>query len=88
MANSIPKKQQLAEQRRKRAAAAARPRLADRGASLAGWAKRRPWLARVYIGGKDIHLGYFASPEEARAAHARAVEEHLGEQFLKAKARL
>jgi hypothetical protein len=33
-------------------------------------------------------LGYFSTREEARAAHDKAVQEHLGEQFLKAKARV
>jgi hypothetical protein len=64
---------------------AARPRLADRGASLAPWVKGRPWRARIYIAGKDTHLGYFASSGEACAAHADAVKEHLGEQFLKSR---
>jgi hypothetical protein len=65
----------------------ARPRLATSGDSLAVWAKRRPWRARIYLAGKERSLGYFASPEEARAAHAKAVQEHLGEAYLKAKAR-
>jgi hypothetical protein len=65
---------------------AARSRLPIHGASLAVWAKRRPWRARVYLGGKDLHLGYFATREEARAAHTAAVKAHLGETFLKGHA--
>jgi hypothetical protein len=62
---------------------AARPRLPIHGASLAAWAKRKPWRARIYVGGKHVSLGYFETPEEARAAHAAAVKAHLGEHFLK-----
>jgi hypothetical protein len=65
----------------------ARRRLADRGASLAVWAKRKPWRARVYLDGKERSLGYFETPELARAAHALAVKEHLGERYLKSEAR-
>jgi hypothetical protein len=53
------------------------------GASLAAWSKRRPWRARVYIAGEERSLGYFATKEEARAAHAEAVKRHLGEAYLK-----
>jgi hypothetical protein len=60
-----------------------RPRLADHGASLARWTMHRPWRARVYVGGKDLHLGYFATREEAKAAHAAAVKAYLGEKFLR-----
>jgi hypothetical protein len=62
---------------------APRPRLPTHGASLAAWAKRRPWRARVYLGGKHLSLGYFATREEARAAHAAAVKAHLGERYLR-----
>jgi hypothetical protein len=62
---------------------AARSRLPIHGASLAPWAKRKPWRARVYLGGKHLSLGYYATQEEARAAHAAAVKRHLGETFLK-----
>jgi hypothetical protein len=44
-----------------------RPRLADHGASLASWAKKRQWRARVYLNGKHISVGYYGSAEEARA---------------------
>jgi hypothetical protein len=60
-----------------------RPRLPDSGASLAVWSKRRPWRARIYFDGKERSLGYFATREEARAAHAQAVRAHLGEVYLK-----
>jgi hypothetical protein len=55
-------------------------RLTTHGASLAHWTKRKRWRARAYIGGRDVHLGYFESAELARAAHA--VKAHLGERFL------
>jgi hypothetical protein len=54
-----------------------RPRLPIQGASLAPWAKRRPWRARIYYAGKERSLGYFSTKEEARAAHADAAR-HLG----------
>jgi hypothetical protein len=60
-----------------------RPRLPIHGASLASWCKRKPWRARVYLGGRQRSLGYFSTREEARAAHTAAVKAHLGEQFLK-----
>jgi hypothetical protein len=61
----------------------ARPRLPTHGASFVSGALPRPWRARVYLGGKHISLGYYATPEEAMAAHAEAVKRHLGEQFLR-----
>ena len=57
--------------------AAPRPRLPDRGASLSSWAKRRPWRARIYVGGKHLSLGYYATQTEARAAH-KAAAKHYG----------
>ena len=61
-----------------------RHRLVNHGASLASRPTLlRRWRARIYIGGKDVHLGYFATREEAKAAHAEAVRERLGERYLK-----
>jgi hypothetical protein len=62
---------------------AARPRSALHGGSLAPWARRRPWRARIYVNGKHLSLGYYIPAEEARAAHAEAVRVRLGERFLK-----
>jgi hypothetical protein len=64
----------------------ARPRLPVHGASLASWCKRKPWRARVYLGGKHVSLGYYATREAAQAAHANAVRAHLGEQYLRERA--
>jgi hypothetical protein len=64
----------------------ARPRSPGHGASLSVWAKRarwRKWRSRIYLDGRNVHLGYFDTLEQARAAHAAAVKAHLGEQFLK-----
>jgi hypothetical protein len=64
-------------------------RRAGQGASRAAWAKRAKWgawRARVYLAGRNVHLGYFDSREEARAAHAIAVKRFLGEQYLMGKA--
>jgi hypothetical protein len=55
----------------------ARHRLLTHGASLADWSKSKPWRARIYFGGKERSLGYFATREEARQAHADAAR-HLG----------
>ena len=55
--------------------AAPRPRLPIQGASLAIWAKRRPWRARIYVTGREVSLGYYSSAEEARAAHAAAAKQ-------------
>jgi hypothetical protein len=53
------------------------PRSPAQGASLAVWSKRRSWRARIYYAGKERSLGYFATKEEARQAHADAAR-HLG----------
>lgn len=40
--------------------------------------KKRPWAASINVGGKVMHLGYFATPEEAHAiylANKRALHE-------------
>jgi hypothetical protein len=55
----------------------ARCRLPIHGASLADWSKSKPWRARIYVGGKERSLGYFATREEAHQAHADAAR-HLG----------
>jgi hypothetical protein len=54
----------------------ARSRLPIHGASLAGWAKLKPWRARIYVGGRQLSLGYYYTKEEARAAHAAAAEKY------------
>jgi hypothetical protein len=65
-----------------------RHRLVNHGASLAARPTLRcPWRARIYVGGKHLSLGYYATREEAKRAHADAVKERLGEQFLKAEGR-
>jgi hypothetical protein len=67
---------------------ATRSRLPIHGASLASLPTlRRPWRARIYVRGKQLHLGYYETPELAREAYADAVKERLGETYLKAEAR-
>lgn len=39
----------------------------------------RPWVAKICVNRRRIHLGYFATPEEAAAAYNRAATEHFGE---------
>lgn len=41
--------------------------------------KKHQWRAYVTVGGKQSHLGYFDSPEEAHAAYYAAAREHFGE---------
>jgi hypothetical protein len=55
--------------------ATARHRSPSQGASFSTWAKRKPWRARVYVRGRDVHLGYFGSREEAIEARADAVRQ-------------
>jgi hypothetical protein len=57
------------------------------GASLVPAAVHKPWRGRIYLNRKVVHLGYFATRDEAIAAHADAVKAHLGEKYLKAGAR-
>jgi hypothetical protein len=40
--------------------------------------RRRPWRSVVHLNGKDIHLGYFATREEAAVAHEDAVQKLFG----------
>jgi hypothetical protein len=60
---------------------AARHRSPSQGASFSTWAKRKPWRARVYVRGRDVHLGYYGSREEAVEARVDA------ESILRAQAR-
>lgn len=56
---------------------APRHRSPSQGASFSTWAKRRPWRARVYVRGRDVHLGYYyGSREEAIEARADAVRQY------------
>jgi hypothetical protein len=42
---------------------------------------RRPhkWFSKIQVGGQQIYLGEYDSPEEARAAYLQAAYEHFGE---------
>jgi hypothetical protein len=42
----------------------------------------RPWRSQIFLDGRNLHLGYFSTAEEARAAHSDAVKENLGAQYL------
>lgn len=37
------------------------------------------WYAQIRLGAKRIHLGSFATPEEAHAAYAKAAARHFGD---------
>lgn len=41
------------------------------------------WKAQATINGKNKHIGYYASPEEASAAYEAYVKPHHGEYFRK-----
>jgi hypothetical protein len=62
-------------------------RRAGQGASLVPRAMHRTWRGRIYLNRKVVHLGYFATRDEAIAAHAKAVQERLGERYLKSEDR-
>jgi hypothetical protein len=95
MTKGVSAKQQHDERLRLR-----RKRLQDASGALQGAKSRRAeaaqrgrpcwkvWRSRIYIDGKNRHLGYFESQEEAQAAYAAAVKAHLGERYLKAGDRL
>jgi hypothetical protein len=52
-----------------------RIRFAGQGASWAPQGKRKPWRARIWIDGKDVQIGYFATKAEAHAAYAAAAKQ-------------
>lgn len=39
----------------------------------------KPWAARIKVYGKQIHLGYFLTPEEAAKKYDAAAKTHFGE---------
>lgn len=43
----------------------------------AGWS--RPWTSEILKNGKNFHLGYFATAEEAHAAYVKAARELHGD---------
>jgi hypothetical protein len=53
-----------------------RTRSADHGADFATYAKRKQWRARIFVDGRQLSLGYFATREEASAAHADAARKY------------
>jgi hypothetical protein len=54
-----------------------RQRSASQGASFAPQGKlRKRWRARIWVDGRRVSLGYFATKEEARAAHEDAVKRY------------
>lgn len=44
------------------------------------WSKqKRKWHARIFIGGRNIHLGFYDSEEDAARAYNEAAKKYLGE---------
>ena len=44
-----------------------------------GGKRTKPWVAQIGVFGKNIHLGYFGTPEEAYRAYCEAAKKHFGE---------
>jgi hypothetical protein len=57
-------------------------RLTANGATFVCARLRKPWRSQIYFDGNNHQIGYFSTAEQARSAHADAVREHLGEQYL------
>lgn len=45
--------------------------------------RTKPFAARIRVGGKGTHLGFFATPEEAESAYRDAFKEHRGTDWLR-----
>ena len=60
-----------------------RPRRNTTGFKGAHRSHIKKFRARLSVGGKSVHLGYFPTPEEAHEAYMKAATEHFGE-FAKA----
>ena len=39
----------------------------------------KPWVAQIQVEGRSMHLGYFATPEEAAEAYDAAATTHFGD---------
>lgn len=40
---------------------------------------KRPWIARIQLDGRQVHIGYFGSPQEASMAYEEVARKHRGE---------
>lgn len=49
------------------------------GVSLGKRCKSKPYRAKIYLKGRSLSLGYFATVDEASAAYAAAARQHYGE---------
>ena len=50
-----------------------------KGVRFAKWLPAKPWRGHIFANGKLIHLGYFATEEEAARAYNEAATQHYGE---------
>ncbi len=57
----------------------ATPRSNTSGFKGVSAALRGKWKAKISVNSRQIHLGYFSTPELAHAAYAAAAKEHHGE---------
>lgn len=53
--------------------------LGVKGVGTSAHMKSKPYRARIQVEGRAVHLGYFATPEQANAAYAAAAHRHFGE---------
>lgn len=59
---------------------AIRPKNNTSGHKGVYWCKRKEkWVARIFINGKNIYLGYFTDPTLAGQAYLKASQLHFGE---------
>lgn len=79
--NNVWHNLRLATRQQNLANARVRPhnKLGIKGVCFNPRARSRPYRASIWVDGRNIHLGCFATAEEAAAAYAAAASEHFGE---------
>jgi hypothetical protein len=53
--------------------------LGVKGVGTTARMKSKPYRARIQVDGSAVHLGYFATPEQANAAYAEAARRYFGD---------
>lgn len=57
----------------------ARNKVGLKGVSKVSKSRKRPWRARIFVNGKEVCLGYTATPEEAHDLYIEAAKKYFGE---------